>query len=472
MKNIVQIITKEATNHLSNIAVIDRADKITYAQLLKTVDQTSVELKKRGVERFSRVALLSNDSIEYIIISLAVLSLYAVIVPVPFASTPDEINALLKDLRVNFLIFEQGSYLQKDAQPIVKKLFITKLKIKGKVPRDFYKINPAFIRFSSGTTGRSKGVVLSHKSIIERTDAANKGLKIKSKEQIIWVLSMSFHFVVTILLFLRRGATIILSSQDFPETLLDNLKRHRATFIYASPLHYLMLSNLNIPKNLLSKVRLAISTAIKLPLEISDKFYNKFGFLLTESYGIIEVGLPFINSSQDKNKLGSVGKIIPDYKVQILEKDLQGIGKIYIKGKGMFDAYFSPWRTQKMVLSHGWFNTGDIGRLDQDKFLYILGRDKQVINFSGMKIFPFEIESILNTHPRVKESYVYGIAHSEYGQLPAAKIVLRGRGKRGLNINILRRFCYQHLAAYKVPKQFDYVIRLPKTISGKQKIIV
>ena len=134
MKNIVQVITKEAVNHLSNIAVIDRADKVTYAQLLKAVDQASVELKKRGVERFSRVALLSNDSIEYIIISLAVLSLYAVIVPVPFASTPDEINALLKDLRVNFLIFEQGSYLQKDAQPIVKKLFITKLKIKGKVP--------------------------------------------------------------------------------------------------------------------------------------------------------------------------------------------------------------------------------------------------------------------------------------------------------------------------------------------------
>ena len=476
MQNIVQVITQETKNHLNNIAVIDGKNKIDYAQLLEAVNKTSLELKKRGLARFDRVALLCNDSIDYIIISLAVLKLYAVIVPAPFGSTRDEINDVLKKIKVNFLIFEKGSYPQKYGKAIFsnclvnKEIFIYQRKLKAKLEPDFYKINPAFIRFSSGTTGENKGVVLSHESIIARTSAADQGLKIKSNEQIIWVLSMSFHFVVTILLFLRRGATIILSSQNFPQTLLGNLKQHHATFIYASPLHYHLLCSLNVPKNLLSKVRLAVSTAVKLPLQIAEKFVQKFGFPLAECYGIIEVGLPFTNISADKTKRGSVGKVLPDYQIKISGQDSQGIGKIYLKGKGMFNAYFFPWRTYKEVLTNGWFDTGDIGRLDKDGFLFILGRNKEVINFSGMKIFPFEVESLLNTHPKVKESLVYGINHPEYGQLPIAKIIIKKKGGGILDSQALRKFCYQHLAAYKVPKEFEFVSCIPKTVSGKAKI--
>lgn len=471
MTNIVKIITSEAKNYLNQNAIIDGDKIITYAQLLEAADKTSMELKKQGVVRFHRVALLCEDCIDYIVMSLAILKLYAVVVPVPFGSAQDETDTLLENIKINFIIFQQGSYPQKNCQAIAKKLFITKLKVKGRITNDFYKINPAFIRFSSGTTGSNKGVVLSHKAIAQRTEAANKGLKINSGEQIIWVLSMSFHFVVTILLFLRRGATIILSSRNFPQDLLKNLKKHPATFIYASPLHYHLLTCLNIPKKSLAKVRLAISTAIKLPLKIAEKFIQKFGFQLAESYGIIEIGLPFINTSGDITKRGSVGKILPDYKIKILNQDSEGTGEIYIQGKGMFSAYFYPWQPRNKVLVKGWFNTGDLGRLDQDGSLFILGRYKQVINFSGMKIFPFEVESLLNTHPLVKESLVYGKRHPEYGQLPAAKIILKNK-TTGLDGETLRKFCYQHLATYKVPKEFEFVSHLPKTVSGKLKIVV
>jgi len=469
--NIVQVIAKETKNHLNCAAVIDGKKLITYAQLLEAVDKRSAELKKLGVVRFSRVALLCNDSIDYIVISLAVLSLYAVIVPVPFGSAQDEVDTLLKNIKVNFLIFEQNSYPGKNAQKITSELFITRLKVEGRVNPDFYKLNPAFIRFSSGTTGTNKGVVLSHETIIQRTTAANKGLNIKPGEQIIWVLSMSFHFVVTILLFLRRGATIILSNRNFPQELLANLKNHPATFIYASPLHYHMLTSLNTPKNFFASVRLAISTAVKLPEKIAKDFNQKFGLMLAESYGIIEIGIPAVNTSGKIAKRGSVGKMLPDYKIKILNKDPQGIGQIYIKGKGMFDAYFCPWKPRKQVLDNGWFNTGDLGCLDKEGFLFILGRHKQVINFSGMKIFPFEVESLLNRHIIVKESLVYGLSHPEYGQLPAAKIVLKNKTNH-LAAETLRKFCYQHLAAYKVPKEFEFVDRLPKTVSGKLKIVV
>ena len=193
--------------------------------------------------------------------------------------------------------------------------------------------------------------------------------------------------------------------------------------------------------------------------------------MLAESYGIIELGLPFTNTSGNIAKRGSVGKILPDYKIKILNQDIQGVGEIYIKGKGMFSAYFYPWQSSKKSLTNGWFNTGDLGRLDQNGFLFILGRYKQVINFSGMKIFPFEVESLLNTHPLVKESSVYGKPHPEYGQLPVAKIVLKNKNAT-LNPEILGKFCYQHLAAYKVPKEFEFLNSLPKTVSGKIRIIV
>jgi long-chain acyl-CoA synthetase len=467
MNNIVQVIKKETKKHLKRIAIIDEERILTYAELLAATDTAAKKLKQMGVSRFNRVALLCQDSADYIILSLAALKLGAVIVPVPFGSSPDEINALIGEISINFLIFEQGSYPKECACRVFEKIYLHKFTVnKNQVPKGFYKINPAFIRFSSGTTGTNKGVVLSHKSIMQRTLAANQGLNINPGEQIIWVLSMSFHFVVTILLFLRRGATIIISNRNFPQSLLQNLTRHQATFIYASPLHYHLLASLNIPKSALSRLRLAVSTAVKLPFEIAEKFRQKFGFELAECYGIIEMGLPFANSSADPQKRGSVGKILPGYKIKISNPDKEGVGEILLKGKGMFDAYFCPWQPSRKASPSGWFNTQDLGRLDQDGYLFILGRSKQMINFSGMKIFPFEVESLLNSHPLIKESLVYGKPHPEYGQLAAAKIVLKN-SHTAVDPQALKEFCYQHLAAYKVPKEFEFVDTLPKTASGK-----
>jgi long-chain acyl-CoA synthetase len=473
--NIVDLIAKESKKYLKNTAIIDGKRSISYAELVESLHSLSLKLKELGISPFMRVALLSGECADYIIISLAVLKLNAVIVPVPYGSSEEEISSLLDRIKVNFIIFEQGAYF-KDIRskpiknPKVKKeFFIRQFKPREDLPRNFYRLNPAFIRFSSGTTGPNKGVLLSHKSIIERTEAADRGLRVSSSDKIIWVLSMSFHFVVTILLFLRRGATIILSSGAFPYELLNNLKKYQATFIYASPMHYNILTSLNLPKRLLSNLRLAVSTAVKLPDALAEKFYHKFGFNLTEAYGIIEVGLPFVNLSRRKSKRGSVGQALKGYNLRITHKDKNGVGRVLIKGKGMLDAYISPWRNRRGILIKGWFDTGDLGRLDKDGFLFITGREKNVINFSGMKIFPFEVESVLNKYPSVKESYVYGLAHLEYGQVPMAKVILKGKNE--FNLDSLRRFCYQHLASYKVPKEFEVIGELPKTASGKIKAL-
>jgi long-chain acyl-CoA synthetase len=474
--NIVQTIKNETSGCLEKAAVIDGNRKFSYSRLFDAVNSASAELKSFGIRPAHRVAFLCGDSIDYIVVSLAVLSLQAVIVPVSASLSMDELEPVLERIDINFLVFDKSAYFRDNSDRIFntgffeKDFFLYHREAKEELPKDYYELNPAFIRFSSGTTGTSKGILLSHESIVERTDAADKALNITSDDVVVWILSMSFHFVVTILLFLRRGATIVLCGGSFPESLLEGLTSQKGTFIYASPFHYQIITKSDIFKpKLLINIRMAVSTAMRLPDYVACDFYEKFGLELIEAYGIIEVGLPFINSSHNPEKRGSVGKILPDYEIKIASPDKNGIGGVYIKGKGMFDAYFSPWLRRCDLISDGWFKTGDLGRLDNERFLYIAGRKKNVINFTGMKIFPYEVESVLNQHPDIKESLVYGTLHAQYGELPCAKIVLMDDIKTDFDINEIRKYCYKHLAQYKVPKEFHFVSNLDKTASGKPK---
>ncbi len=473
--NIFDRIKHETRAVSGKIAVIEAEDRITYGQLLASASLVAEALHKKGVGRMHRVGLLCDDSIDYIIVSLAVLSLSAVIVPVSTEQTPEEIETVIDGIDVDFLIAEpglrKGGYgEQLQSEGLFKKQFLfAKRTVRERPKAEYFRINPAFIRFTSGTTGTSKGVVLSHEAIIERTDAADKGLQITSQDTVLWVLSMSFHFVVTILLFLRRGATIVLCGHRYPTSLIEGVQAHQGTVIYASPFYYSLLARTDaLAGDELKHIRLAVSTAMKLPEPVADSFFAKFGFELTEAYGIIEVGLPFIRLSGAREKRGSVGKPLPDFEIVLDRKDADGVGEIRIRGKGMLDAYYSPWQGRDDILSDGWFKTGDLGRIDADGFLFIVGRDKDVINFVGMKVFALEVEAILNKHPLVKESLVYGAAHPHYGQLPMAKIVAR-EGQGTPDPNDLRRYCYQHLARYKVPKDFEFVDQLPRTASGKLK---
>jgi len=474
--NIFETIRKETSGFAKKTAVIEGDHMLSYERLFSCADATASSLGEKGVGRFHRVGLLCGDSIDYITTSLSVLSLSAVIVPIAPEQAENEIRDIINRIALDYLIFEKGTYQEEGSEALSSAGLIKKelRMIKRKVPElsenEYYKINPAFIRFSSGTTGASKGVVLSHEAIRDRTEAADKGLRITSEDTVLWVLSMSFHFVVTILLFLRRAATIVLCSEDFPGSFVEGVVKRKGTFIYASPFHYNLLARSDLLSSVtLRDVRLAVSTAMQLPEATGAQFFEKFGFELSEAYGIIEVGLPFINLASGGSGRQGVGRPLPDYDIKLDGNSPDGVGEIYIRGKGMLDAYFSPWQSRTSVLKDGWFNTGDLGRFDKNGNLFIVGREKDVINFAGMKIFPYEVEAVLNEYPLVKESMVYGVSHPQYGQLPSARLVLKDAESRDLQLGDLRRFCYQRMSQYKVPKDFQVVDALPKTASGKVK---
>jgi len=474
--NIVKVIQQESKKYLNHVAIRETISSFTYEQLFENIKDISQKLENKEIKKYARVALLCPDGADYIILVLAILSLNAVAVPINLNSSKKEINRIIDEMKIEYFIFDETLY---DSNEKHVPFFISYKKHSFAIQHlnkklteqiEFESLNPAFIRFTSGTTGKSKGVVISHESILERTDAANQVLKISSQDVILWVLSMSCHFVVSILLFLRRGATLVLCEQSTPQGLATGLSQQDITFIYASPIYYqAMVSSVNINPNACSQVRMAVSTAVSLNGKVAKEFREKFGFEVSTAYGIIEIGLPFINHSGNSEFRSSVGKMLPGYEIYIEDKDVKGIGSVYLKGPGIFDAYFSPWQIRNQALKEGWFKTGDLGRIDENGFLYLYGRSDQIINFMGMKIFAEEVKQVLESFPEIHEAFIYGEPHDSFGQIPKARIVLQST-KLPLDIDGLRRFCYEVLASYKVPKDFECVDSLKKTMNGKTMI--
>ena len=151
--------------------------------------------------------------------------------------------------------------------------------------------------------------------------------------------------------------------------------------------------------------------------------------------------------------------------MRLVHPDENGCGELVVAGPGMFDAYTVPWIPRDQVLSDGWFHTGDIARIDPDGFVFLLSRQIAVINLAGRKVFPEEIEAVLNRHPAVRESRVYGRSHPHLGEVVEAELVL---APDGASLDSVREFCRVHLASYKIPTRFTVVSALPRTpVTGK-----
>jgi long-chain acyl-CoA synthetase len=470
--NIVEQIRLETQPFAAKTALVEGERTISYGQLLERIGVLSQILSARGIGIGHRIAFHCRDGIDYVIGALALLECGAAVVPVADSLTDREVRETIERIDVQGVLIRSAIPRSSSEQSTesVDETFVWQPHLAtGDSDARCRELGAAFIRFSSGTTGESKGVVLSHRSIIERTDAANVGLAISDKDLILWVLGMSHHFVVSILLFLRKGATIIVANQFFPFSVLDAARQHRVTFIYGSPVHYHLLGSSDaVASDALAQVRLAISTSMKMPAEVGVRFANKFGIFPAEAYGIIEIGLPFINTKPDAASPNTVGPILPDYELRIDNRGADGVGEVLIRGKGMFDAYFSPWRSRDDCTVNGFFDTGDLGRVDDHGRLCLVGRSKTVLVCAGMKVFPEEVEEVINSMPGVKGSLVFGRDHPQFGQAPVAKVVLDGSvADSSRIIDELRGYCFQRLSSYMVPVEFSRVDALPMTASGK-----
>jgi acyl-coenzyme A synthetase/AMP-(fatty) acid ligase len=333
-------------------------------------------------------------------------------------------------------------------------------------------LHPALIRFSSGTTGRSKGVVLSHETLRERVEAANAGLQIGPDDKVLWVLAMSHHFAVSIILYLWHGATILLPKSHLAGDILESAVRHRATVLYAAPFHYELLAGV-VGATGWPTLRLAVSTTASLPEETGRAFDKAFGVYPSQALGIIEVGLPCLNVPDPRSKPASIGPAQPAFAFELRDEQGQTVGpgehgELFFKGPGLFDAYIEPWQERAAVLRDGWFPTGDIARADSDGCLYLVGRNKSVISVGGMKFFPEEVESVLCQHPLIAEARVFGRAHPTFGMVPAAEVVAV-QNEQAPTVREIVSFCGKQIARYKIPVEILFVQAIARTANGKIK---
>ena len=513
--NLFDDIVKTAKLRGSHIAMIDGSRSISYSKMLKAARSAASELKTSGIKDYAKCVLIGNDSPEYIYTALGILANKGVFVSAGKEITNSHFNELLTKISVDFAILEKdfckklipedykryrsfkignkqfhifcknplgsGSGLLK-AQELGSKILPGSLRRKNEhvnstslTPKDFCKINPAFIRFTSGTTGESKGVVLSHQTIRERTESANSALNITEDDRVLWLLPMAYHFAVTIMLFLRKGCTLDIAVDDNSKNVIAKLlnsTKSSPTFVYATPYHYGNMVREAEAKeksaDIADSVRLLISTAMPLTEELSAKFAQTFNRRLNQAYGIIECGLPCVNTSPTEQNVLSVGQHLPGYQLRIaLEYKQDKTGEILIKGPGFFDAYFDPWLTSEKILSKGWFHTGDMGCFCSDGTLQIVGRKKSVINFLGLKIFPEQVEQVLLQHPSVADVRVFGEDHADFGQIVIAEIAPEKNKK--INEIKMTKFCAETLSQQEIPQEFRTVKKISKTASGKVK---
>ena len=473
--NLAEIVHASARKHSQRAAVTDvrSGHSLTYADLGREVERVAAFLIRQGVKPGQRIGLLAPNGTAYLPAAFGLLATGACLVPLAANLTPAEIAKIASEVDVN------GCLAWPKADPLAASTERSTLAggecdgftfewlargIEG--PDALRRLNAAFIRFTSGTTADRKGVVLSHEATVARVEAADRVLRLTEDDRILWVLPLAYHFAVTIVAYVRAGAHVVLCPDTFPATVIDTIRRLRASVLYASPLHFERMSNLG-PTSPLTDVRLALSTSAPISAAVIERFEFVYGVPLGQAYGIIEAGLPCINRGSDGLSASSVGRAVPGYEVAVFSDAGARVpsgtsGEIGVRGAGLFSAYYTPWHEH--VARDGWFLTGDIGQLDVDGALYLQGRKKAVIFVAGLKFFPEEVEECINQFPGVKESRVFSTPHPHLGEVPRAEVAFATPRP---DLEGVRAHCVRSLSPYKVPVEFIIVEATAKTPSGK-----
>src|SRR5918996_1154476 len=475
--NLTELVDAAVRTHARRPAVTDvrSGHSLTYADLGREVERVAAFLIRQGVQPGQRIGLLAPNATAYLPAAFGLLATGACLIPVAANHTPAEIAQIVTDVEVNGCL----AWPKADPRPgSAERATLSGGECDGftfqwiargaKGPDALPRLNPAFIRFTSGTTAICKGVVLSHEATAARVEAADRVLSFNEEDRILWVLPLAYHFAVTIVAYVRAGAHILLCPDTFPGKIVESIRRLGASVFYASPLHFERMSNLG-PTGPLGSVRLALSTSAPIAPAVMERFASLYRVPVGQAYGIIEAGLPCIDPGTHGSPPGSVGRAVPGYEVAVFSEEghrlLPGTpGEIGVRGAGLFSAYYAPWVLREDISRDGWFLTGDIGWLDEAGALFLQGRKKAVIFVAGLKFFPDEVEACINEFPGVKESRVFGTPHAHLGQEPQAEAVLDTPRP---DMDALRAHCARALSPYKVPLEFTLVEAIAKTPGGK-----
>ena len=322
--NLASFLHASADRHAERPAVTDaRAGRsLNYGQLAREAERVAAFLRAQGVEPRQRIGVLAPNDLAYLPAAFGLLAAGACLVPLASNLTPAETARIAREVELNGCLSWPGAdqLTKRDVAGVVSEgecrgFAFQWLAREAEGPPALPRLNPAFIRFTSGTTAHSKGVVLSHEATAARVRAADAVLRFSEEDRILWVLPLAYHFAVTVVAYIRAGAHILMCPDTLPAALADSIRRLEPSVLYASPLHFERLGNLpaRAPR---ARMRLALSTSAPITAAVMERFASVYGVPVGQAYGLIEAGLPCINTRTDGLPATSVGRPVPGYEVR------------------------------------------------------------------------------------------------------------------------------------------------------------
>jgi acyl-CoA synthetase (AMP-forming)/AMP-acid ligase II len=494
---IPELLRRHAAARGNKIAYRDAKASVTYAELLDRTGKLAGHLADIGIAPSETVAIMLPNSVQWIESCFAIARAGAVSVPISYDATETETTYRLSDANCRAVITtgERGDLfarLQKNA-PNLSTLIVTDRGISSvkalryaeliaktprSAPRDPSAIHdPSFILYTSGTTGRAKGVLLTVHGmlwVVAACWAPIAGLSERDCVLSPLPLFHSYALNLSVLAVLATGASEYIMEKFSTTEVLGLLKSGEFTCLPGVPtmFHYLLQAARNEKELKIPNLRVCISAGAIMPATLNREFEDRFHVPLLDGYGITETStMVTMNWPSGVRALGSCGFPVPGLAVRIVDPasgrdaDLGKEGELIVRGPNVMPGYHNKPEETENALRNGWYHTGDLAKSDENGFLTITGRLKELIIRGGQNIAPAEIEEVVNTFEAVLDCAVVGVPHEHLGEVPALFVVPRPGS--AIENEALLVHCRKHLSAYKIPHIVRLIEQIPRTGSGK-----
>lgn len=484
--NLASIVTESAARTPDRVAVRLGELELTYGELDERSARLAALLRERGLEQGDRVGLMLPNVLEFPVSYYGVLRAGGIVVPMNVLLKRREIAFYLQDSGARLLLAWQGfcAEAREGAADAGAELIEVE-------PASFAELlagcepdpdvaeteeeDTAVILYTSGTTGKPKGAELTHFNLSRNADIASRTTcEVSEGNVVLGALPLfhSFGQTVSMNASLRVGATLTLVPKFDPGETLATIERDRVSHFYGVPTMYgALLHQPDRERYDTSSLRTCITGGASMPVEVLRGFEQAFDCIVLEGYGLSETS-PVASSNHPgmERKPGSIGTPLEEVEMKLFDEDdnevPQGeIGEIVIRGHNVMKGYWQRPEATAEAMRGGWFHSGDMARVDEEGYFFIVDRKKDLIIRGGYNVYPREVEEVLYEHPKIREAAVVGVPHDEWGEEIGAAVVLH-EGEE-LSAAEVSEYVKERIAAYKYPRLVWFLEELPKGPTGK-----
>ena len=484
--NLASIVTESAERAPEAVAVRLAPIELTYAELDDRSARLATLLREKGIEQGDRIGVMLPNVLEFPITYYGVLRAGGVVVPMNVLLKRREIAFYLEDSGAKLLLAWHGFAAEArdgaadagveliEVEPEAFAELLGDCELTTELA-DTDEEDTAVILYTSGTTGKPKGAELTHFNLSRNSDIASRTTAdVKAGDVVLGALPLfhSFGQTVSMNASLRVGATLTLLPKFDPGEALEIMQRDGVTHFYGVPTMYGALLHHPGRENYdTSTLRICITGGASMPVEVLRGFEEAFGCELLEGYGLSETSpVTCVNHPGQPRKPASIGTPIEQVEMKVVDENdeevPQGeVGEIVVRGHNVMKGYWQRPEATEEAMRGDWFHTGDMARVDEDGYYFIVDRKKDLIIRGGYNVYPREVEEVLYEHPKIREAAVLGVPHDEWGEEIGAAVVLH-EGEE-LAPEEVGEYVKERIAAYKYPRVVWFLDDLPKGPTGK-----